>query len=99
VVEYPQRMDRGIGMTVGMTFKANHPATWPFSTAVFGLIKLLLGKRSHEQPQAFELLGVQDPVEQLYSDFRWSPACLGHILRNKSCGSMTVVSDSSRTVA
>src|ERR1019366_6362905 len=55
---------RAVGMSVGVAIETGHPAAWSLGTAVAGLIELLLRKRRQQEPQSFDLLRVQNAVEQ-----------------------------------
>ena len=52
-----------IGMTVGVAVEAGNAAARTSRPAVFGLVELLLRKRSNQQPKALELLGIQYTFE------------------------------------
>ena len=55
------------------------PRLGPFGAAVFGLVELLLGERRDQQPQALELLGVQNAVEELVEVVDGHQLALGDI--------------------
>ena len=63
--DVPDQMGGGIRVAIDVTFKTHHTATRTLRAAVFGLVELLLRERGHQQPQALQLLGVEDAVEQL----------------------------------
>src|SRR6266403_2465352 len=46
-----------------MTIKARHSQTWMFAAAIRRLVELLLREGRGQQPQAFQLFGIQDAVE------------------------------------
>ena len=52
-------------MAVGVAVETGYAQVGLHAAAIFGGVELRLGKRRHEQPQAFELLGIQDVLEQL----------------------------------
>src|SRR5436190_1716279 len=54
-----------IGMPIGVAIQTAHPAMGTFRTSIIRSIELLLWKRSHQQAQSFELLGIQYAIEQL----------------------------------
>ena len=55
----------GVRVAVGVAVEAGHALVGLQAAAVFGGVELLLGKRRDQQPQAFELLGIEDVFEQL----------------------------------
>ena len=54
----------GVGMTIGVAVEAGDPAARADGAAVFRGIELLLRKGREQEPQALELLGIKDAVEQ-----------------------------------
>src|SRR5215470_14437815 len=60
-----RKVRRLVGVSVRVAIKAGHTAAWQCRTAVLGLVKLLLRERSQQKAQSFQLLGVNDAVEQL----------------------------------
>ncbi len=59
------RVGGGVRMAVGVTVEAGHALRGLQAAAVFDGVELLLGKRRDQQPQSFELLGIEDVLEQL----------------------------------
>ena len=58
-------MRGAVGMAVGMAIKAGDPARRAHGAAVVGVIELLLHERRDEEPHTFEVLGIEDAVEDL----------------------------------
>src|ERR1035437_1467120 len=58
------RVGGGVRMAVGVTVEAGHALRGLQAAAVFDGVELLLGKRRDQQPQSFELLGIEDVLEQ-----------------------------------
>src|SRR5690606_13327265 len=54
-----------IGEAVRMTVEAGHPEMRPLAAPVVRHVELLLRERRHEEPEALELLRIEDPVEEL----------------------------------
>jgi hypothetical protein len=59
------KVSRGISMSICVTVEAGNSPTGTLGAAVFGLVELLLRKRTQQQPQALDLFRVQDPIEKL----------------------------------
>src|SRR5258708_32066906 len=59
------QMRRAIGMAVGMAIEAGDTAARLLRAAIFGLVDRLLSERRYQQPEAFVMLGVQNPDEEL----------------------------------
>src|SRR5207245_1172968 len=57
------RVGGGVRMAVGMTVQAGNALMGLQAAAVFSRVELLLGKRRDQQPQSFELLGIEDVFE------------------------------------
>src|SRR5262245_56137535 len=57
------QMRPSIRMPIHVTIKASDTTAWKLGAPVFCLIELLLWERRQKQPQAFELLWIQDPIE------------------------------------
>src|ERR1700720_3295754 len=58
------QVECAIGAAVRVTIQASHTTAWLVSTAIVGLIKLLLRERTKQQPQSLDLLGIEDAVKQ-----------------------------------
>ena len=69
------RVGGGVRMAVGVTVEAGNALMGLQAAAVFGGVELLLGKRRDQQPQSFELLGIEDVFEQFVEVARASPVC------------------------
>jgi len=54
-----------VRVAVGVAVEAGHPLMGLQTAAVVRDIELLLRERRHQQPQAFELLGIEDVLEQV----------------------------------
>jgi len=54
----------GVGVSVDVAVEAGDPQTGLQTAPIRGGVELLLGKRSDQQPQAFELFRVQEAIEQ-----------------------------------
>src|SRR5450432_1865091 len=52
-------------MAVGVTVEAGDALVGLQAAAILGRVELLLGKRRDQQAQSFELLGIEDVLEQL----------------------------------
>ena len=66
----------GVGVAVGVAVEAGHARGCGLqAAAVVGGVELLLRKRRDQQPQAFELLGIEDVLEQLVEVRSASRAC------------------------
>ena len=59
------RVRRGVGVAVGVAVEAGHALVGLERAAVVGGVELLLRERRDQQPQALELLGIEDVLEQL----------------------------------
>ena len=58
--DVPGQMRRRIGMAVDVAIETGDAAAWLHRAAIVGLIELLLRKRRQEQPQAFQLLRIEE---------------------------------------
>jgi hypothetical protein len=65
VPDVADQMGGGVGVPVRVAVEARDAAARPHRPAILHLVELLLGERRQQQAQPVELLGVQDPVEQL----------------------------------
>src|SRR5439155_422254 len=61
----PHQVRRSIGAAVLMTVETGNAEARMLAAPVGGEVELLLGKRRQEKAEAFELLGVEDAVEEL----------------------------------
>jgi hypothetical protein len=77
--DVPEQMGDGIGMAIDVTLKGRHAATGTLGTAVYRLVKLLLGEGGDQKPQALHLLRVEDPIEELVEIGSRHGLALGHI--------------------
>ena len=59
------RVRGGVGVAVGVAVEAGHALVGLEAAAVVGGVELLLRERRDQQPQPFELLGIEDVLEQL----------------------------------
>jgi len=59
------RVRGGVRMAVGVAVKTGHALVGLEAAAIVGGVELRLGKRREQQPQAFELLGIQNVFEEL----------------------------------
>ena len=57
------RVRRRIGVAVGMAIEAGHSLVRLQGTPVWRLVELRLGKRRHQQPDAFQLLRIENVLE------------------------------------
>ena len=55
---------RRVGVAVGVAVEAGDALGRLHAPAILGEVELLLRKRRDQQPQAFELLGIEDVLEQ-----------------------------------
>src|SRR5690606_25816100 len=58
------QMEGRICVAVSVAIETRDAEAWLFAAAIVRGVKLLLRKRSHKEPQAVELLGVQDAIEE-----------------------------------
>src|SRR5258708_40199222 len=56
---------RLVGMAIRVALEAGHAPARLVRAAILGLVGFLLRKRRHQKTQAFELLRIDDAVEQL----------------------------------
>jgi len=59
------QMRRSCRVAVGMAVEACYPSAWLFTSAVFGLIELLLREWCNQKTQALELFGIKYTIKQL----------------------------------
>src|SRR5262249_19752879 len=74
-----------VRMAVGMTVETTDTPTGALRAPVLGLVELLLRKRSEQQSQALELLGIQDSVEQLVVVLNGHQFPLRHVAETGPC--------------
>ena len=60
-----------VGMAVDVAIEAGHAPAGLHGAAIVRGIELLLRQRRQQQPQAFQLLGIEDPLEHARSSSRW----------------------------
>jgi hypothetical protein len=73
------QVESGVGVAIGVTVETRDAAARVRGSPVLGLIKLLLRERREEQAQTFELLRIQDAVEQLIIILDGDELSLRHI--------------------
>src|SRR5207253_7102548 len=56
---------RAVRAPVLVAVEAGDAEARTLAAPIGGEVELLLGERRHEQPQSFQLLGIEDPVEEL----------------------------------
>jgi hypothetical protein len=59
------QMECTVASTIRVTIKAGYAAARLYRTTIVCLIELLLGKRSEQQPEPLDLLGIENPVKQI----------------------------------
>ena len=69
----------GVGVAVRMAVKARDALAGDQRAAVVGGVELLLWERREEQPQAFKLLCIQDPLEKLLEIRERHELALGYV--------------------
>src|SRR5262249_44967885 len=73
------QMRGAVRVAVHVAVETGHASTGLLGSPILGLVELLLGKRGHQKPEAFELLGIEHPVEQLVEVHDRDQLSLGHI--------------------
>jgi hypothetical protein len=63
--DVPDEMRCGVRVPVGVAIEAGDASAGKLRAAVLGLVELLLGKRCDEQAEPFQLLRIEDAVEEL----------------------------------
>src|SRR5207244_8604232 len=66
-------------LPICVTVQTDNATAGPHRAAVFGGVELLLRERRDQQPQAFELFGIQYPVEQVVKVVKSNQFTLGHV--------------------
>jgi hypothetical protein len=72
-------MRRGVRVTIGVAIQAGHTSAGSLGASVLGLVELLLGEGGDQQAESFQLLGVQEPVEQLVVIVNGHQIAPGHV--------------------
>src|SRR5262245_56838573 len=75
-----------VRMSVGMAGQRGDATARTFRSAIFGLIELLLRKRRQQQPQSFELLGIQNAVEQFVIVLECDLLAVAHVTKVRTRG-------------
>ncbi len=68
-----------VGVAVGVTVETGDAAARLLRAPIFSDVELLLGERSQQQPQTFQLLRIQNAVEQLVKVFDGDQLALRHV--------------------
>src|SRR5262245_27309772 len=59
------QMRRGVGVAIHVAVEAHDAAARSERASIVSLVELLLRERSHQEPQAFDLLRIENPLEQI----------------------------------
>jgi hypothetical protein len=58
-------VEPAVAVAVDVAIEAGHAPAGALGAAVIRLIELLLGERGHEEAEPLDLLGIEDPVEEI----------------------------------
>src|SRR4026207_897254 len=75
----------GVRVAVRMTVETGDATAWTHGATVFRLVELLLRERRDEQPQALELLRIQNPIEQFIIVVEGHEFAMGHVTEVRTC--------------